>query len=73
MVTKAKQRRVGVICVDCGTPVVDLRSDQGPVNWLGRIVVVVFLLVLAGLPAMVGPWTSSEGGSKPLTERSGAE
>jgi hypothetical protein len=73
MVTKAKLREVGMICVDCGNPVLELRSNQGQGNWLSRITVVLFLLVLAGLPAMLGPWASSEGGSKPLTERAGAE
>jgi hypothetical protein len=73
MVTKAKLHELGLICADCGNPVVDLQSNQGPANWLGRITVVLFLLVLAGLPAMVGSRVSSEAGSKPLTERSGAE
>ena len=73
MVTKAKLRAVGMICVDCGTPVVDRRSNQNKGSWLSGITVVLALLVLSGLPAMLGSRVSSEGGSKPLTERSGTE
>jgi len=73
MVTKAKQHELGLICADCGNPVVDLRSNEGQGNWLGRIALVLFLLVLAGLPAMVVSKVSSEGGSEPLMEQAGAE
>jgi DNA-directed RNA polymerase subunit RPC12/RpoP len=73
IVTKAKLHELGLICADCGNPVVELQSNQGLVNWLSRISVVLFLLVLAGLPAMVGSRVSSDTGSKPSAEHAGRE
>jgi hypothetical protein len=73
MITRADAGQSGMVCVDCKAPVVDLRNNQVKSKLRSRITVVLFLLMFAGLPAILGANTISAMGSQPFTEHAGAE
>lgn len=73
MITRADAGEIGMVCVDCKAPVVQIRNNQVQSKLRSRITVVLFLLMFAGLPAFLGANTISAMGSQPLTEHPGAE
>jgi hypothetical protein len=73
MISKGHLGKVGMTCVDCGHPLEEVPRNPVLRNWIASISVMIFLLVLTGLPALLGPAVFGERGSSPLPEQAGAD